>query len=427
MKKIVLLSAIFSNTLLFAQNFTEYTTGSTTDITTNQEQGVCIMGGATENDEAMVWFLNKANGGDVLVLRATGDDAYNNYFYSELGVTINSVTTLVINNASGALEPEVLQKVANAEAIWFAGGDQYDYVSYFKDNAMEDALNNFINVKKGVVGGTSAGMAIMGSYYFTAQFGTLDSDVALSNPYHPRVTLGYNDFLEVPFMENVITDTHFADRDRQGRLSVFLARFIQDNGPRSYGIACNDYATVCIEPDGKAYVYGEYPDYPEFAYFLQANCVDNYQPETVVAGTPVTWNRNAEAIKVYKVPGTYGGPNYLDLSDWETGLGGTWENWSIDNGNFTMVDGVNPECGLLSNSDFTTDDLTIYPNPSIDFIYISSAASINNVKVYDMLGKEMNIEIDNTSKIDISTLAAGTYILKLETEGLVKNFKVLKN
>src|SRR5690606_8926785 len=109
-----------------------YATGSSTDVTTNHQSGICLMGGATESDPAMVWFLNKADGGDVVVLRASGSNGYNNYFYSELGVTINSVTTFVIHNAAGAIDPYVLQKVTNAEAIWFAGGDQFNYVNYFK-------------------------------------------------------------------------------------------------------------------------------------------------------------------------------------------------------------------------------------------------------------------------------------------------------
>ncbi|MFT4801282.1 MAG: hypothetical protein ACI93N_001052, partial [Flavobacteriaceae bacterium] len=83
----------------FAQNYTSYFTGDTTDVTTNHQYGVCLMGGATEHDEAMKWFLLKADGGDVVVLRASGSDGYNDYFYSELGITINSVETLVINNA----------------------------------------------------------------------------------------------------------------------------------------------------------------------------------------------------------------------------------------------------------------------------------------------------------------------------------------
>ncbi|TXD83195.1 T9SS type A sorting domain-containing protein [Subsaximicrobium wynnwilliamsii] len=426
MKKTLLILALSLSLGVFAQNYTEYTTGSSTDISTNHEAGICLMGGATENDEAMLWFLNKANGGDVLVLRATGSDGYNDYFYSDLGVTLNSVTTFVINNAAGATDPVVLAKVANAEAIWFAGGDQFDYVSYFKDNAMETALNEFINVKQGVIGGTSAGMAIMGSSYFSGEFGTVESDVALSNPYHPRVTMGYNDFLEVPFMENVIADSHFADRDRQGRQSVFLARFVQDNGTRSFGIACNDYTAVCVEPNGKAYVYGEYPDYPEYAYFLQANCVSDYAPETVEAGTPVTWNRNGEAMKVYKVPGTYGGPNYFDLSDWETGFGGTWENWSIDNGTLSMLEGTNPQCATLDVSEVVANTIKVYPNPFDNLIQLESVAPISEVLLYDILGNVLPIQLKNDTTIDTSNLSSGLYILRLKTASGQQTLKLLK-
>lgn len=115
---------VFTVQISFAQGYTEYATGSSTDVAVNPDSGICLMGGASENDEAMIWFLNKANGGDVVVLRASGSDGYNNYFYSELGVTINSVTTFVIDNEAGATNEYVISKVEKAEAIWFAGGDQ---------------------------------------------------------------------------------------------------------------------------------------------------------------------------------------------------------------------------------------------------------------------------------------------------------------
>lgn len=425
MKKITTLF-LLSIQCLFAQNYVEYHTGSTTDVSTNQQPGVCMMGGATEHDEAMKWFLNKADGGDVVVLRASGSDGYNDYFYTDLGITINSVTTFVINNVAGATDPYVLQRVANAEAIWFAGGDQYDYVSYFKDNAMEDALNNFINVKQGVIGGTSAGMAILGSTYFSAQYGTLESNVALSNPYHPRVALGYNDFLNIPFLNNVITDTHYDNPDRRGRHSVFLARFSKDNAMRSFGIACNEYVAVCVGPDGKAYVYGDYPNYQEFAYFLQANCVEDYQPETCEAFTPLDWNRGGEAIKVYKVPGTMTGINYFDLTDWETGSGGDWQNWSVSNGTFATAAGINPQCGALSISDNEVFKAEVYPNPFSDTFYISLQGQAKDIKLYNILGSEINIKLEVNKNINTTTLSSGLYILKLKTETSEQTFKLIK-
>jgi hypothetical protein len=64
----------------FSQDYTSYKIGNTTDLVTNPSGGVCLMGGATEDDNAMRWFLQRANGGDIVVLRASGSDGYNTYF-----------------------------------------------------------------------------------------------------------------------------------------------------------------------------------------------------------------------------------------------------------------------------------------------------------------------------------------------------------
>jgi len=425
MKKITLLFALLTQ-ILVAQNYTEYATGSSTDVTTNHEFGICMMGGASENDNAMIWFLNKADGGDVVVLRASGSDGYNDYFYTDLGVTINSVTTFVIDNEAGATDPYVLQKVANAEAIWFAGGNQFDYVSYFKDNDMEDTLNSFVNNKRGVIGGTSAGMAILGSGYFSAENGTVTNAQALSNPYHNRMTLGYNDFLEIPFLENVITDTHYDDPDRRARHATFLARYATDNNMRAFGIACNEYTAVCIDDLGRAYVYGEYPDYPEFAFFLQSNCVGDFMPETCVDGQPLTWNQGGEAIKVAKIPGLLNGENYIDLTNWSNEQGAIWENWSATNGSFLTSTTVNPQCDLLSVAEDETLKIFVGPNPFRDVITIQSQLTKFDVKLYDLFGKQV-AQFQNQSQIDTSSLASGLYFLSVSSEGLNETFKLVKD
>ena len=62
-----------------------------------------------------------------------------------------------------------------------------------------------------------------------------DNDLAstdvLPNPYHERVTL-VRDFLKVPYLDNVITDSHFAKRDRMGRTLGFLSRLVRTAGTR---------------------------------------------------------------------------------------------------------------------------------------------------------------------------------------------------
>jgi cyanophycinase-like exopeptidase len=110
----------------------------------------------------MQWFLRKARGGDVIVFRnarnATSTsqyptaDAYNPYFYSELGVTIDSCETIFLNSRSVGNDLDVSKKVRNAEAIFFTGGDQAFYWDNIKGTLLEDALNYAVNVKKIVIG-----------------------------------------------------------------------------------------------------------------------------------------------------------------------------------------------------------------------------------------------------------------------------------
>ena len=73
-----------------AQGYTSYFTGNATDVATSPQGGVCLMGGAGEDDHAMAWFLERVDGGDVLVLRCSGSDGYNDYLYSELSVDVES-------------------------------------------------------------------------------------------------------------------------------------------------------------------------------------------------------------------------------------------------------------------------------------------------------------------------------------------------
>jgi cyanophycinase-like exopeptidase len=423
MKKILFI-LLFPVSLL-AQGYTSYFTGNATDVTTNPEPGICLMGGATEHDNAMRWLLQKANGGDIVVLRSSGSNGYNDYLYSELGVQVNSVETLVITSVAGATNPYVLNKVANAEMIWFAGGDQYNYVSYFKNNALEDLINAHVNVKHAPIGGTSAGMAILCGRYFSAQNGTVNSAQAMANPYDHLITLGNNDFLAIPYLQNVTTDTHFDNPDRKGRLMTFLGRIATDSGVRSFGVAANEYVAICIDANGEASVYGDYPNYQEFAYFLQANCTLNFAPETCGASLPLIWNRNGEAVKVYKVPGTMNGAHSFELSDWQTGSGGTWQHWTASASGIAETSGTAPNC-LLSVTEFEATTLEVAPVPFDQQITISGFENAH-VKIYDSAARLiLETEIHGLTPIDTSAFWPGIYTLSVESDKIHAVRKIIK-
>ncbi len=323
--------------------YISFFTGDTADVSITPTFGITMMGGRSEHDNAMRWFLQRANGGDILVLRASGSDGYNNYLFSELGVNVNSVETLVINNIDAAHHAYVLQQIANAEAIWIAGGDQSQYYTIWGNSPMKKALNEHINIKRGVIGGTSAGMAILGEWAYTATNGSVISSEALGDPFDTRITLS-NDFLKVPFLENLVTDTHYHERNREGRHSAFMARIANQTQSRVYGIACDEYAAVCIGEDGQARVYGNAPNAPEAVYFIQSNCHNNTLPEVIETGEALTWNQNNQALYVYKVTGNTSGNSYFNLNTWSEGTGGEWLNWYVEQGSWNSLQGQTPSC-----------------------------------------------------------------------------------
>ncbi len=170
---------------------------------------------------------------------------------------LNSVATLIIPDSAAAQDPAVADIIRHAEAVFIAGGNQARYVKFWKGTPVEDAINANIAAGK-PIGGTSAGLAVLGEFaYGCLKDKDDDNDLAstdvLPNPYHERVTL-VRDFLKVPNLENTLTDSHFAKRDRMGRTLGFLARLVQDGwskAPRE--VAIDEKSAVLVEPDGKRY------------------------------------------------------------------------------------------------------------------------------------------------------------------------------
>lgn len=424
MKKII--AFFFLCNAVLAQGYTSFFTGNSTNITTVPVKGYCLMGGATENDNAMIWLLQRANGGDVVVLRSSGSDGYNDYFFSELGVPVNSVETLVITSVQGATNPYVLDKVSKAELIWIAGGDQFNYVSYFKDNALETLLNEHINVKNAPIGGTSAGMAILGEHYFSAQNGSATTAQSLANPFHPNVTLGSSDFLSIPILASTITDTHFDNPDRRGRLSVFLSRLVSESQERKFGIASNEYVSVCIDENGIARVFGDFPNYEEYAFFVQPNCTEVFTPEVCSPNQPLTWNRNGEALKVYRVPGTQNGSNTFNLNDWNSGSGGNWQNWRVVNGTFSTATTQDPQCFLQIEEVNEIQKQLTFPNPVSDVLYFKNAVS--DVQIHGIDGRQVFMSVDSElESVLFDSLPDGFYLVSFKLNGKRHCEKIFKN
>ena len=274
--------------------------------------GIAMMGGGDDLDEAFRWLCAKAPGGDLLVLRAHGDDEYNPYIAGLC--KLNSVATLIIPDRAAAQEPRVAEIIRSAQAIFIAGGDQSRYINFWQGTPVQDAIN--ANISEGKpIGGTSAGLAVLGEFSYAALHDKPDdkdlaSPEVLRDPYSPRVTL-VRGFLQLSLLANTLTDSHFMKRDRMGRSLGFLARIVQDGWsahPRE--IAIDEGSAVLVKADGTTRVIGT----GRGAYFLSVSLA----PEVCKPDTPLT----LRDVAVYHARAG----DHFDLNSW-TGKGG--ENFMV--------------------------------------------------------------------------------------------------
>jgi cyanophycinase len=291
-----------------------FRSGNAADSTVTPRAGFALMGGG-EQEVALKFLCERANGGDFLILRANTPDDYAQKVNEEIRAVcpLNSAATIVFSDRDDSSDPKLLEHLAQAEAIFIAGGDQSNYVRFWQDTPVEEALNRHVAAGK-PVGGSSAGLAVLGEFSFSSLIDTIHSPDALADPYGNKVTIS-RDFLRIPLLAGTITDTHFAKRDRMGRLVVFLARILQDGwSTQVRAVAVEEGAAVLLEADGRAKVVGSGP-----AYFLEATNA----PEVCRRKTPLSFR----PITVHRAPS---GASF-NVKDWK-GSGGDDYQLSAVNG-----------------------------------------------------------------------------------------------
>lgn len=220
------------------------------------QAGLMLVGGGEWPYEAFRWMIGKAGHGRIVILRASGTIEAQDEFFKDIG-GITGAQTLVFQDRSAASDPRVLDIVRKADGIFIAGGDQSNYVRYWKGTPLNDAINQHVRDGK-PLGGTSAGLAIMGAYSYGAMDGgSLTSEDALKDPMGPAVTL-VDDFLQLPPLpaHQVITDSHFGARDRLGRLLTFIARLSSEHATAGIkGLGVDENTALCIDGNGVGKVF----------------------------------------------------------------------------------------------------------------------------------------------------------------------------
>jgi cyanophycinase len=276
-------------------NLQNWLTGNAADSGRNPVNGpaVLLMGGGVENDEAFSQrAFPVANGGDVVILRTAGTNGYNDYLYTLTSGALkpDSVETLLLDTRDKANSDYADWVIRNAELIFIAGGDQSSYVNAWKDTRSEDAIRAAY-ARGAVIGGTSAGLAVQGEFVYDPDGVTAVTGVeAIANPYRASMLFS-SGFLDLPLMNDIVTDSHFGQRDRMGRLFAFMARLRQDNATaRIIGIGIDESTSLFVDRTGRAIADGA-----GAAYVVEER--SDTQRTQVLSGAPLIY-RNLQRTKL---------------------------------------------------------------------------------------------------------------------------------
>jgi len=133
-----------------------------------------------------------------------------------------SVVFLHTRSRDEANDPVFVKPLVEATAVWMSGGDQSLLTAAYRGTAVERELHKLLD-RGGVIGGTSAGAAVMSSVMITG-----------GNP-HAHVGEGFG------LLSGIVVDQHFQNRKRKDR----LLRVLEKN-PDYLGLGIDEETAVIV-------------------------------------------------------------------------------------------------------------------------------------------------------------------------------------
>ncbi len=258
-------------------------------------------GGGGLPKSAFAWMHRQLFGnetarrGNLVVLRAYYTSVEDKPFY-EMGGFSSVQTVRIPPCASRAAVDAVAPIVDRSDAVFFAGGDQANYVPW-KGSKLIDAVKR-VYARGGIVGGGSAGLAVQGAVvYDSVAADAMNTEThtadAVKNPMEHRISFTTG-FLSWAPLQDTITDTHFVVRDRLGRSVVFLARILHDGilpgAATVYALGVDQGSAVVVGPDGMATVLNS--DGSKGAYLLRASALPD-----LTYGKPIAYTVEIAHVK----------------------------------------------------------------------------------------------------------------------------------
>ncbi|SCE79301.1 pre-peptidase C-terminal domain-containing protein [Micromonospora mirobrigensis] len=266
--------------------------GSATDVSRTAWSGPAytMNGSGGIINATMTRAIDAIRGGtgsiDVAVIAASGSGTPECDVITGLA-GVNSCTTLTLTAARDGNDTQVNTDIRNAEFVYFAGGNQCNYVAW-KGTALEASVESVV-AKGGGVGGGSAGLHINSDVVYDACTASTTSATALADPYDRSLTF-ITGMFRWPNYANTINDSHFVTRDRMGRTFAFVARALKDglvSGGKAWGVGIEEGASIYIDKAGLGTLSGP------SAYVV----LGDHQPEVAVSGQPLTYSN----FKIWKL------------------------------------------------------------------------------------------------------------------------------
>jgi cyanophycinase len=145
---------------------------------------------------------------------------------------VASCVLLHTRSRAQANDPNFCRALSDATGVWLSGGDQSRLTAAYRGTLVEQALHGVL-ARGGVIGGTSAGAAVMSSVMITGGYKAAEVDTGFG------------------FLPGVVVDQHLMRRHRVPRLLGVLATH-----PGYFGLGIDEQTAVVIQ-GGTLEVVGE--------------------------------------------------------------------------------------------------------------------------------------------------------------------------
>ena len=224
--------------------------GATTPLAA-QEVGpangsLVVVGGAMRDPGIVRRFIDLAGGPDapIVVIPTAGGAAEYDQFYPGLrqfrAAGATNLTVIHTNDRAEADSEAFVKPIQEAGGVWFPGGRQWRIADSYLDTRTEEELHRVLE-RGGVIGGSSAGASIQGSYLIRGD--TRSNTVMMGD--HEE---GFG------FLRNVGIDQHLLRRNRQ-----FDMLEVMEAMPDLLGIGIDENTAIVVQGDefeviGESYV-----------------------------------------------------------------------------------------------------------------------------------------------------------------------------